>query len=212
MVPWQWVRGTRLLALGAAVVACTDMEPASEGAAGQGGQAGNGLAASGGLPASGTGGLATSGSGGAWAGAGMSSTAGGGMAAVPVSGSHSGGGMAGSAGQAGSSAGGGGSAGTSADCKKIASEYAAELDKHLACSPGGGSQCDDRVAAAPGCECRIFIQPRDPFAIEHLANLADGWFNADCSMPSCPAKCTSAAIGTCQPDGESPLGGRCVSP
>jgi hypothetical protein len=94
----------------------------------------------------------------------------------------------------------------------IRSEYLAELDKQLACTPNAASQCTDRAAAGPGCECRVFIEPADPFAIEHLSNVANGWFTADCSMPSCPAKCSTAATGTCQADAKSPLGGRCVSP
>ena len=69
-----------------------------------------------------------------------------------------------------------------------------------------------RVVAAPGCECRIFMQPADPFAIEHLSNVASGWFSADCSMPSCPAKCSTAVTGTCQAQPNTKLGGRCLTP
>jgi hypothetical protein len=94
----------------------------------------------------------------------------------------------------------------------VQTEYATELDKQLACKPNVAAQCVDRAAAAPGCECRVFIQPGDPFAIEHLSNVASGWFDADCSMASCPAQCSSAAAGTCQADPSSPLGGRCVTP
>ena len=90
-------------------------------------------------------------------------------------------------------------------------EYESELEKQLACNPNAGSQCANKVAAAPGCECRVFMQPSDPFAIEHLSNVANGWFDADCSMPTCPARCSTAATGTCQADSKSPLGGRCVS-
>ncbi|MES1184336.1 MAG: hypothetical protein ABUL60_11000, partial [Myxococcales bacterium] len=91
-------------------------------------------------------------------------------------------------------------------------EYAAELEKQLACNPSAGSQCTNHVPAAPGCECRVFMQPSDPFAIEHLSNVANGWFEADCSMPGCPAKCSTAATGTCQADAKSPSGGRCITP
>jgi hypothetical protein len=94
----------------------------------------------------------------------------------------------------------------------VKKEYAAELEKQLECKPGAGSQCTNRAAAAPGCECRVFIQPSDPFAIEHLSNVANAWFDEDCSNPSCPAKCSTAAAGTCQADAKSSLGGRCVSP
>lgn len=94
----------------------------------------------------------------------------------------------------------------------IASEYASELEKQLGCNPSAGSQCTNRVAAAPGCECRVFIQPSDPFAIEHLSNVANGWFDADCSTPTCPENCSTAVAGTCQADAKSPLGGRCLTP
>jgi hypothetical protein len=90
--------------------------------------------------------------------------------------------------------------------------YAAELAKQLECKPGAASQCTNRAAAAPGCECRVFIQPSDPFAIEHLSNVANDWFDGDCSNPTCPAKCSTAAAGTCQADAKSSLGGRCVTP
>ncbi len=99
-----------------------------------------------------------------------------------------------------------------AACKIVADEYAAELDKQLACNPSAGSQCTNRAAAAPGCACRVFIHPSDPFAIEHLSNVANGWFDADCSLPSCPAKCSTAVVGTCQADAKSVLGGHCVTP
>jgi hypothetical protein len=94
----------------------------------------------------------------------------------------------------------------------IAEDYAAELEQQLRCDPSGGQQCVNRAAAAPGCECRVFIQPTDPFAIEHLSNVANGWFDADCSAPACPAACSAAAAGTCQADPKSPSGGRCVTP
>lgn len=111
-----------------------------------------------------------------------------------------------------SGAGSGGGAGNSTMCKMIQAEYAAELEKQVQCNPKAGSQCTNKVAAAPGCECRVFMQPSDPFAIENMSNIADGWFRADCSMPTCPAKCTTATVGTCQADSKSSLGGRCITP
>ncbi len=115
--------------------------------------------------------------------------------------------MSGNGGSAGS-----GDAGASAMCPAIKAEYAAELEKQLGCKPNAASQCTDRVAAGAGCECLVFIEPSDPFAIEHLSNVANGWFDADCSMPTCPAQCTTAAVGTCQADSKYALGGRCVTP
>lgn len=149
-------------------------------------------------------------SGGQSGGAGRGGAGSGGSAAMAgtsgaPTGGGGGGGVNGSAGKAGS-------AGVSAQCAEIADDYATELDQQLACDPNSGSQCHDRVAAAPGCECRVFIQPADPFAIEHLSNVANGWFDLDCSQPSCPAGCTSAVSGRCDADPESPLGGRCVTP
>jgi hypothetical protein len=120
-------------------------------------------------------------------------------------------GGAGGAGSAGS-AGNAGSASNAAACELVKTDYAAELDANLDCNPNAASQCAGRVAAAPGCECRIFMQPADPFAIEHLSNVASGWFSTDCSMPSCPAKCSTAVTGTCQAQPNTKLGGRCVTP
>jgi hypothetical protein len=136
----------------------------------------------------------------------------GGASAAGAAGAAGGvGGTAAAAGGAGGTA--GGTAGANAAvCQTVKTEYAAELEKQLACKPGAGSQCTNKVAAAPGCECRVFIQPADPFAIEHLSNVGNGWYAADCSMASCPAKCSTAAAGTCQADAKSPLGGRCVTP
>jgi hypothetical protein len=94
----------------------------------------------------------------------------------------------------------------------VKAEYAEELEKQLACKPGASSQCTNKAALAPGCECRVFIQPADPFAIEHLSNVGNGWFEADCSIATCPTKCSTATAGTCQADAKSPLGGRCVTP
>ena len=148
---------------------------------------------------------ATSGAAGMTASAGQSSAGNGGVGGASAGGAPAGG-SAGSASVAGS-------AGTSsaALCDMIKTEYAAELAKQLECKPGAASQCTNRAAAAPGCECRVFIQPSDPFAIEHLSNVANGWFDEDCSNPSCPAKCSTAAAGTCQADAKSSMGGRSVT-
>ena len=209
--------------------ACSGPAPSDEtptAGTGTGGHAGTapttaGTLSGGGSAAAGTAsaGSSTTLGGGAGSGtAGSASEAGrGGHSTAGVAGMSAGGAHAGATtgGNAGSSSGGsGGSGGTSsaAVCDKVKTEYASELAKQLECKPGAGSQCTNRAAAAPGCECRVFIQPADPFAIEHLSNLANGWFDADCSMPSCPAKCSTAAAGTCQADAKSSLGGRCVSP
>jgi hypothetical protein len=163
------------------------------------------------------GGLGTSGSGGAGGLAGSANDTAGaaagqaGIGGVPTAGAHAGGAGAGGGAFAGGPA--GGSGGTNAAvCQMVKAEYATELEKQLACTPGAGSQCTNKVAAAPGCECRVFIQPADPFAIEHLSNVGDGWYRADCNIAICPAKCSAAAAGTCQADTKSPLGGRCVTP
>lgn len=194
-------------------------EPPVNNAAGVAGQvatsAGNGgaLSSSGGSVVGG----GTSGSGGALAAAGSLNSSGGGaggslgVAGGTAAGAHAGG--AGAAGGAVAGSGTGGSGGSNAAvCQMVKTEYADELEKQLACKPGAGTQCANKVAAAPGCECRVFIQPADPFAIEHLSNVGNGWFDADCSTPSCPAQCSTAAAGTCQADAKSPLGGRCVTP
>lgn len=205
--------------------------PATGGAIATGGVATGGAVASGGLPA-GVGGSATAGggaiaNGGAIASGGVAGSQGrGGQASAGMgggtaaAGSGNAGGRSGgaggasggagrpSAGNGGASAGAsgaGGAGGANPVCKMVSSEYATELGKQLACNSSASGQCKDRVAAAPGCECLVFIQPTDPFAIEGLSNIADGWFRADCSMPSCPAKCTTASTGTCQ-------AGRCVTP
>lgn len=158
---------------------------------------------SGGAPAAGNGGAgANGGSAGTTSGVGSGTTTGGTSAG---NGGHSGSAGTDTAGQAGSK-------NNEATCQMVKTDYAAELEKQLACKPGAASQCTNRAAAAPGCECRVFIQPSDPFAIEHLSNVGNGWYDADCNMPSCPAKCTSAASGTCQADPKSALGGRCTTP
>jgi len=211
--------------LSAAAFACSapDSGSATEGAnlSGAGGQSGSGLGGAVVAPSSGAGGSLSAG--GTAAGVGGTFTGGGaaaghagsgghavaGMGGAPMAGAHTGG-ASGDGGSAGSS--GGGGASSNAVCQMVKSEYAAELEKQLGCKPNTASQCTNKVAAAPGCECRVFMQPTDPFAIEHLSNLGNGWFEADCSMPSCPAKCSTAAAGTCQADAKSPLGGRCVTP
>jgi hypothetical protein len=204
-----------LLLLGALSFACapSDVEPSppvsaagvsgsasGSSATGTGGTAG--VAAVGGAPVGGAGAAPVGGSSGN-GGGGVDNT--GGAAAGGVSP----GGVAGGD-RAGSSA--GGSAGAATVCQMLQTEYAGELEEQLACKPNAAAQCTDRVAAAPGCECRVFIEPSDPFAIEQLSNVANGWFDADCSGASCPANCSSAAVGTCQADASSPLGGRCVTP
>lgn len=137
----------------------------------------------------------------------------GGVAGAAVEGSHDAG-SRGAVGGGEANVGGAPSGGASESgvCRTVAAEYATELDKQLLCTPGAGQQCTNRAVAAPGCECRIFIQPSNPFAIEHLSNLASGWYDADCSMQSCSNQCTTATAGACQPDSDSALGGRCVTP
>lgn len=175
--------------------------------------AGGAPSSSGGSGAAGA--TAVSGSGGAVAvGGSLNDTAGAGGSQAGTGGTPAAGAHAGGAGNGGASgngtAGGGGS--NAAVCQTVKTEYASELEKQLACKPGAASQCTNKVAAAPGCECRVFIQPADPFAIEHLSNVGNGWFDADCSMAVCPAKCSTAVAGTCQADAKSPLGGRCMTP
>lgn len=204
------------LALACSAPGNTNEPVTASGVAGQvATSAGNGgaLSSSGGSSA----GVGTSGDGGALASAGSLNGGGGGAGGSQggaggsaAAGNHAGGG----GGAGGLAAGGTGGTGGSnaAVCQMVKTEYADELEKQLACKPGSGSQCTNKVAAAPGCECRVFIQPADPFAIEHLSNVGNGWFEADCSMASCPAKCSTATAGTCQADAKSPLGGRCVTP
>jgi hypothetical protein len=102
-------------------------------------------------------------------------------------------------------AGAGGSADASARCAQIATEYASSFAEQLTCNPGGGDQCQDRIEAAPGCDCLVFIEPKDPFAIEHLTNVFIDYLDADCESPMCPDTCPDAARGTCGSDG------RCTS-
>jgi hypothetical protein len=220
LCPASWPR-----LLGALALACSspaevgDVQSVGGGGAGANTQAGaggmlaagaGGLGASGGLGGAGLGGAAGAapvaggpsgsvGHGGAGAGAGAGGVAG---AQIGVAGGSSG--HAGAAGQ--------GAAGASAACQMIASEYAAELEKQLACDPQASSPCTDRAVAAPGCSCRLLIEPSDPFAIESLSNLEAGWFEADCATPTCSATCSAAAAGICQVDPKSARGGRCVTP
>jgi len=67
-------------------------------------------------------------------------------------GDATGGGAFSSAGGGAGSGGNGGASGasTNATCSRVKSEYAAELEKQLACNPSAGSQCTNKVAAAPG--------------------------------------------------------------
>ncbi len=155
-------------------------------------------------------------SGGASGGAGQGGRVSGGAGGASAStGGRSSGGSSSSGGQASTGSGGaasGGSTGTSAACKMIQATYAAELEKQLGCNPRGASQCMGHGVAAAGCSCQVFIQPTDPFAIENLSNFDNDWYVADCTMPTCPARCTTATAGTCQADTRYSLGGRCVTP
>jgi hypothetical protein len=134
------------------------------------------------------------------------------------SGGHTGGSASGgkSGGTGGATTGGsatGGSGGVSAKCKMIQAEYAAELEKQLGCNPSAANQCTGPAVIAAGCECEVFIQPADPFAIENLSNYSNAWFNEDCGTPICPTTtCSNARKGTCKADSKSSLGGRCTTP
>lgn len=145
--------------------------------------------------------------GGGQGGAEPSVTSGGGAAAGGLAGSSAGGGVAnggsasGSAGAAGASSSGGASS-PSAQCAEIEAEYATSLAEQVACNSAAGDQCDSRVEAAPGCDCRVVIEPKDPYAIEHLLNLQADWFDADCENPKCPSDCAEAARGSCAANGE----------
>jgi hypothetical protein len=95
-------------------------------------------------------------------------------------------------------------------CAELAKAYADELAVQVACTPGAQNQCQSRVEAVPGCDCRVPIQPKDPFAIENLFNMQDDWLTADCAPLTCLATCPSGN-GRCQADSGSTLGGRCVA-
>src|SRR5688572_2875804 len=152
-----------------------------------GGVAQSGAAASAGLsPNAGAAGLAVGGAGGATT-AGAGSSAGGGHGGSTAGGTTSG-------------------SGNAERCAEIETEYAIALEEQISCSPNGQNQCGSSAEAAPGCDCQVFIQPKDPFAIEALLNLQFDWFDADCSDPDCPADCSSGSQGTCAANG------RCTAP
>jgi hypothetical protein len=105
-----------------------------------------------------------------------------------------------------------GGAANAAVCTRIKTEYATELQKQVSCDPRlSRTQCGGRVASGAGCGCQVFVEPKDLFAIENLANVQDEWFTANCSDAMCPATCPSAARATCQADSSLDLGGRCVT-
>lgn len=168
-----------------------------------------GGSASGALAIAGSGGHASGGT--ALGGAAPTVTPTGGSA---TAGTATGGSATAGAGAGGSATGGSATGGTATNeaCDIVASEYAAELELQLGCDPKDASPCTDRVSAAPGCDCRVFIEPADPFAIEHLSNVASAWFDANCENPKCAATCSTAPTGTCQADANSPHGGRCLTP
>jgi hypothetical protein len=98
-------------------------------------------------------------------------------------------------------AGAGGSGDASASCAQIATEYASSFDQQITCNPGAGDQCQDRIEAGPGCDCLVFIEPKDPFAIEHLTNVFIDYLDADCENPMCPGTCPGGTRGICGSDG-----------
>jgi hypothetical protein len=109
-----------------------------------------------------------------------------------------------SGGAAGSTAGAAGAGDTSPTCAEIETEYAASFAEQLSCDPGDADQCQDRIEAAAGCDCLVFIEPKDPFAIEHLINVNIDWLDADCENPACPSSCpggTRGTRGTCGSNG-----------
>ena len=172
----------------------------SGGAAGAGGTAGSSAGSSPG-GAAGAAGTAGRSSGGA------AGTGAGGIDAGSSGGRSGAGGAAGAAGTGGAA----GDAGNSEACRMVQSEYATELATQVACDPTlSRTQCAGRVPAGPGCDCRIAIEPKDPFAIEHLANIEQSWFQAGCSMRTCPMPCPPGTRAVCQTDAMSTLGGRCV--
>jgi hypothetical protein len=109
------------------------------------------------------------------------------------------GGVAG--GPPGGAAGAGGSGGSGVTCAQIAAEYASSFAEQVTCNPGAGNQCQDRIEAAPGCDCRLFIEPKDPFAIEDLLNVYAAWLDANCQDPMCPSSCPSGMNGVCGSNG-----------
>lgn len=124
--------------------------------------------------------------------------AGGGTAMGGGAGMPSGGGAAGAGGGA---AGAGAAPDNSARCAAIEAEYTSSFEPQLTCTPGVAGQCQDRIEAAPGCDCRVFIEPKDPFAIEHLTNVFIEWLDADCEDATCPSTCPTGTRGACGSNG-----------
>lgn len=108
-------------------------------------------------------------------------------------------------GEAAGKGGAGGAADTGARCAEIEAQYASSFAEQLRCDPRVGGQCQDRIEAAPGCDCLAFIEPKDPFAIEHLTNVFIDYLDADCKNPMCPNSCAGGTSGWCGPEG------RCAS-
>ena len=178
----------------------------SGGSSGRGGALPEGGASGGAAGAGGTAGSSAGSSPGGGAGAGGTAGRSSGGAAGTGAGGIDGGSSGGTSGAGGAA----GAAGTNGEaCRKVQSDYAAELVTQVACKVSS-AQCASRVPAAPGCECRIAIEPKDPFAIENLLNIEDGWFRAGCSMPTCPMPCPPGTRAVCQTDAMSTLGGRCA--
>lgn len=148
--------------------------------------------------------------------AGKSSSGGSTPGGASAGGAGKGGASGGAGGALGGAAGSLGSAGkggdTSAVCTRVRTDYAAELQKQISCDPRASrTQCAGRVAAGAGCECQVFVEAKDPLAIEHLGDANDEWFTANCTSPVCPATCPTANRGVCQADPQIALGGRCVA-
>jgi hypothetical protein len=189
-------------------VACSDggAPGSAAGASGAGAAAGAGggaLAAAGSAGGSGAGprvngssGAATSqdGTGGAASDAGVGAIGG-------ASGALGGSAGAASGGAAGAPADAGSTGGRSTRCAEIEAEYASSFAEHVTCNPAGGDQCQDRIEAAPGCDCLAFIEPKDPFAIERLTNVFIDYLDADCENATCPSPCPSGTLGRCGSDG-----------
>ena len=95
----------------------------------------------------------------------------------------------------------GGAGDPSARCAAIESEYASSLAEQIACNPGQGDSCQDRIEVAAGCGCLVFIEPKEPFAIEHLTNVFIDYLDADCENPACPSPCPSGTRGACGSNG-----------
>ncbi|HTV21345.1 MAG TPA: hypothetical protein VMG12_21810 [Polyangiaceae bacterium] len=181
----------------------------AEGGASASGAAGAGFAASAGSGSVGSsaggvgaGGVAASGGAPAAASAGDAPDAGIGTAGAAAGVGGAGGAPSGgSAGGTGGMSGAGGAPEPSARCAAIEAEYTSSFTPQLTCQPGAANQCEDRIEAAPGCDCRVFIEPKDPFAIEHLTNVFIEWLDADCENPTCPSTCPNGTRGTCGANG-----------